>query len=194
MRLRSHQAVALTVALAMLAAGFASVWLGRSEPRDVQAAGVYTIEIHANSFNPPICVVNRNDSEVHFVNKDSKPRRIVEPLIGSPTGEFRLDTGVIAPGATTTGGWVFSALDYVQYQDFDSPSLEGVIEVPLDPNTQSQCDPLPPTPTPTATPTRTPTPLPTAPPPPTPEACARLLNDPKGCAVVIWAASDGPLE
>ena len=193
MRVRSRQVIALSVALAMLMAGFASVMLGRSESQTAQAAGVYTIEILANSFNPPICVVNRNGSEVNFLNKDTKPRRIVAPSVGMP-GEFRFDTGVIQPGATNPGGWLFQGVDRVEYQDFDTPALEGIIEVPVDPNAASQCDPLPPTPTPTATPTRTPTPLPTLPPPPTPEACVRLLNDPKGCAVAIWVSNDGPLE
>lgn len=187
------RALSVVAAVSMLAAGISMVVLSeRSTP--ALAAGTYYIDILANGFNPPQCTVSRNDSTVKFVNKDSKPRRIVAGDQVEATGEYPLDTGVIQPGQTQSGGWHFTALDQKTYKDFDNPALTGMIIVPVDPNALSVCSPLPPTPTPTSTPTRTPTPTATPPPPPTPLACSRLLNAPKGCNLAPAISSDGPLN
>ncbi|MCA9829961.1 MAG: hypothetical protein KC495_05785 [Dehalococcoidia bacterium] len=187
------RALSVVAAVSMLTAGIAVVVLSESST-PAQAAGTYYIDILPGGFNPPNCTVNRNDSTVKFVNKDSKPRRVVAGDQVEETGEYPLDTGLILPGETQSGGWFFSALDQKTYKDFDNPALTGVIIVPRDENAQSVCSPLPPTPTPTNTPTVTPTPTATPPPPPTPEACARLLNAPKGCNLAPAVASDGPQQ
>jgi len=185
------RALSVVAAVSMLTAGIAVVVLSESST-PAQAAGTYYIELLPSGPNPANCTVNRLDSVVKFVNKDTKPHRMVVPLVGSPTGEYRLDTGVIEPGATQTGGWLFSSQDHAEYEDIDSGGYGGVIIVPIEPNTAAVCSPLPPTPTPTNTPTITPTPTATPTKPPTPEACARLLNTPKGCNLAPAVASDGP--
>ncbi|MGD9932830.1 MAG: hypothetical protein AB7T37_03845 [Dehalococcoidia bacterium] len=190
------RALSVVAAVSMLAAGISMVALG-SGSTPARADGTYFIDILPSGFNPPECTVNRNDSTVKFVNKDSKPRRIVAGDQIEATGEYPLDTGVIQPGATQSGGWHFTHLAETTYKDFDNPALTGLIIVPLSNTAPSVCSPLPPTPTPTNTPTITPTPTatPTKPPaPPTPLACARLLNSPQGCNLAPAVASDGPLE
>lgn len=187
------RALSVVAAVSMLAAGVSMVVLGSSST-PAQAAGTYFIDLLPSGPNPAHCTVNRLDSVVKFINKDTKPHRLVVELVGSPTGEFRLDTGVLQPGETQSGGWLFSSQDRATYRDIDDAGYGGVIEVPIEPNTAAVCSPLPPTPTPTNTPTITPTPTATPTKPPTPLACARLLNAPRGCNLAPAVSSDGPLE
>jgi hypothetical protein len=191
---------ALLLAGAMLAAGAVSVVIGGRPATDAQAAGEYTIEILASGFNPQTCIVNRNNSTVSFLNKDTKVRRVIQPAFSSdPSAPPEWDSGDIQPGAIVRA-WVITGQAEIDYEDANIPSHTGVIIAPQDPNAASDCDPNPPTPTPTNTPTITPTPTRTATPiptpsaPPMPEACDRFLANPIGCLVAIWVATDGPLE
>lgn len=184
---------------AMVAVAMVAI-LASSQGTPAEAASEYTIDILPGTFNPDICRVSRNDDVVYFRNKDSKPRRIVVPLVGDPNGAFRLDTGVIPPGERSVGGWAFSGQDYVTYQDFDRPSLKGTIDVPQNPGVGTDCAPRPPTPTPTNTPTITPTRTPTPIPTPTqqPPGCTGLMVESRkpviGCGVAVDITSYGPLE
>jgi hypothetical protein len=201
---RWTRALLAVAALALLVAGGVMIALAPREARPVAAASSFTIEILPNGdFNPPSCVVSRNDSTVFFLNKDTKPHRIVVPDIpshGPPWNAeypFQLDTGYIAPGATSSSGWLFSSVNGFTYYDYDSTAMTGTIVVPVNPDSGSACSPLPPTPTPT--PTFTPSPTPTATPTKapsqmTPPTCARFFATPQGCGLAISAASDGADE
>jgi hypothetical protein len=197
MRRRTNTLLVTVLAASMVAAAVVSLTLGRSPSADAQYAE-YTIEILPGGFNPPTCQLNRQGSAVRFLNKDTKPRRIVVDGHGG-SEEFFLDTGWIEPGAKNTAAWAFQGLDEKEYRDYDNPGLRGLIIVPIDMNAPSICAPLTPTPTPTntATPTVTPTRSPTLPPTPipqpTPPSCVRFLANPLGCLVAPWVSTDGPL-
>jgi len=120
----------------------------------------FTIEITSTGFNPQTCTVNRNDSEVQFLNKDTKPHRVVIPRFADPNPDnpsYDFDSGFIAPGETGGHIRVTGQLEW-HYQDFDDPSKTGNIIAPPNNNAGSNCSPQTPTPTRTPTPVATPTP------------------------------------
>jgi hypothetical protein len=176
----------------MLAAGLASVLIGGRGAVPASAASQHTIEILASGFNPALCTVNRNDSTVYFLNKDTKVRRVIRPAFtADPDAPPEWDSGDIQPGQTVVA-FVVTSQVHIRYRDANIPEHTGEIIAPQSNNAAANCSPLPPTPTPTNTPTPTATPTPTPPRPPTPEACARLLANPAGCQVAPRIATDGP--
>ncbi|MGD9932831.1 MAG: hypothetical protein AB7T37_03850 [Dehalococcoidia bacterium] len=123
------------------------------------------IEIRPDGYNPPVCQVNRNTyANIRFVNKDSKPRRIVLDGIGVGA-EFLLDTGWIAPGETQATSWTFTELQDIRYRDHDNPALTGRIIVPIPNNAEQTCEPAD---------------LPD----PAGDPCVRVLPEPAGCVVI----------
>jgi hypothetical protein len=155
------------------------------------ASGTYPILITASGFNPSTCITNRNYSTIVFQNNDTKPHRVVIPLLPLKTvpttwpddQEWRMDTGVIPPGGSSSG-WFTNQVDDTYFYDYDNPSISGHWVVPLSNSAQSNC-----TPGATATPTRTATATAT---PTTPgggtAGCARYAAG--GCLTAINVASD----
>jgi hypothetical protein len=186
-------------ALLMLVAGFAAVLAGRTgTPAHAQAqheGNVIEILPGTQGFNPQVCTLNRNGSEVRFYNADTKPRRIIVP--GFMNQPPKPDTGYIQPGAYSQS-WLVTTITTYNYRDADNPDLRGLIEAPISNDTATRCKPLPPTPTPTNTPTWTPTAIvtvtptatPTVPPPQMPAGCAQFFAKPQGCAVLPAIARD----
>ena len=133
------------------------------------------IEIRPDGYNPPVCQVNRNTyANIRFVNKDSKPRRIVVDGIGVDA-DFLLDTGWIEPGETQRTSWTFTELQDLRYRDHDNPALTGRIIVPIPNNAEQICEPAD---------------LPD----PAGDPCVRVLAEPAGCGVIPRVSSDGPLQ
>ena len=159
-------------------------------------------DILPTTFNPPVCQVNRSNaggqSIVHFRNKDTKPRHIIQPDI-DPSFPPLFDE-VIPAGATSIQSVGITAPTDRTFFDADDHSKSVKIISPVDPNAPSNCDQLPPTPTPT--PTRTPTPIPTPTAIPTPRqvppACTGLTPISRqpitGCAVAADVAKENPSE
>jgi hypothetical protein len=117
------------------------VGLRTAGPAQGQPA-VLLIEILPGGFNPPVCTINRDARiPVKFVNRDTKPRRIVVdvPYIPEP-GEFLYDSGVVPPGGTQEGEWRFNEVNDVVYRDHDNPGLTGRIVVPISPNAATDCE------------------------------------------------------
>jgi hypothetical protein len=186
---RSWSRPLITAAAAgMLLLGTISIIAG-SSGGTAHAAGEYTIEILASGFNPQVCIVNRNNSQIFWKNKDTVVHRIVLP--GEIPGQPIFDSGDILPGETSPGGVLINSSSTWNYSDFYVSSLKGTIISPIPNDTASQCSPLPPTPTPT--PTRTPTPIPTATPvvaTPTPIVLPPRCIGLVGCAVAPAVARD----
>jgi hypothetical protein len=184
--------------IAMIAGAVLTVL--RSTASGAEAAnGDYVIDILSNSFNPPLCVVNRSNNggvtTVRFRNKDSKPRRMIVPDVSTePTAPPLEDTGYIPAGETSTWNLGITANYDRTFKDADNPSLTIRIVAPQDPNAASSCDQLPPTPTPTPTPSPTPIPTPTQRPP----ACTGLAPVSRqpviGCGVAGNLAKDNEDE
>jgi hypothetical protein len=185
---RLSRALMVVTSLAMLAAGVVVFLAGSHAPRPelAHAAGTYTIDILARSFNPSHCQLNRNGDIVRWRNADSVVRRVSLPPI---TGAERVVLEVAPGGYSEPFEFHHGNVNW-EYWDADDPTISGHLNVPQDPGAPASCSPLPPTPTPT--PTRTPTPIP-APTLPIqkPLACAGLMppndagerNPVKGCAV-----------
>lgn len=133
------------------------------------------IEVRPGGYNPPVCQVNRTTyANIRFINKDTKPRRIVVDGIGVGEG-FLLDTGWIAPGETQANSWTFTELQDLVYRDHDNPALTGRIVVPIPNNAEQICEPV-------------------AIAEPVGDPCARVIAKPAGCGVLPRVSSDGPLQ
>lgn len=186
------------ISLAAFAAGalaLLALALATETRSTVSAQGAeFTIELLDSGPNPPLCIVSRNDSRVFFLNKSSKPRRIVA---GSPA-LLIYDSLVMQPGERSAGPVGVNSQVTLTYRDADDPSYIGVIEAPMSHSAQPFCSPLAPTPTPSPTPVPTASPSPT--PPPTPivrhPKCTGLMPGPwapiQGCGIVTVLATDGP--
>jgi hypothetical protein len=172
------------LALLMLAAGLVSVALGLRTTAQARNEE-FTVEILPNGFNPEECLINRDNNYMYFLNKDTKPRRIVVDELYSPTDELLFDTGMIQPGERKIFLYIVSIVDY-EYRDFDNPSLTGRVFSTLTNEGASNCRPQPPTPTPTNTPTITPTPTATLPAAQKPPRCIGL----QGCSVAGVVSRD----
>ena len=164
-------------AFAVLAAGVLdATWPWPSPTSHAQApAPELIIEILPGGFNPPECTINRNlRAEVRFVNRDTKPRRIVvDELYAPEPGGFSRDTGWLEPGETQSGYWSFGEIQDLTYRDHDDPSLTGHITVPMSNTAATACAPQ------------------TGPPPPSGEGCSQHFSEPLGCAIVPRLTADG---
>ncbi len=185
----------LIAAVCALTIGVTVALRAGSEPARAANNGEFIIDILPNSFNPPVCQVNRSNSGgqsiVRFRNKDTKPRRIILPDI-DPSFPLLFDETIPAGGVSIQSLGITSAVEYTFLDAADRSKSVKVIS-PIDPNFPSNCDQLPPTPTPT--PTRTPTPVPT--PRQWPPACTGLAPVSRqpitGCAVAADIAQEsGP--
>ncbi|MCA9829960.1 MAG: hypothetical protein R3B97_05335 [Dehalococcoidia bacterium] len=174
MYMRFRRAIRLSLAAVLLAVVLAPGAGLRIHP----AAALFDelrIEIRPEGFNPAVCQVNRNTyANIRFVNRDSKPRRIVVDEIAEP-GAFRLDTGWIAPGETQTTSWTFTELQDLRYRDHDNPALTGRIIVPIPNNAEQICEAA-------------------VLPDPAGDPCVRAFAEPAGCRVIPRVTSDGPLQ
>ena len=171
----------VVLAAGMLAAGIAMLMAGQANT-PVRAKALYTIEVLESGFNPETCQVSRNDDEIRWLNKTSKPVHILVPDIGGPDNPPRLDFGEVQPGQYSQT-LVITAQADLAYLDKNKPERKGRIVAPLQNNAAPNCSPAAPTPTPTNTPTRTPTP--TATPSNTPFAVPPRCVGTPGCAVVV---------
>ena len=178
----------LIAAVCALTIGVTVALRAGSEPARAANNGEFIIDILPNSFNPPVCQVNRSNfggqTIVRFRNKDTKPRRMIVPDISTePTAPLAFDTGLIPPNTISEWSVGITSPTELTFRDADDHTKTVKIISPLDPNIISNCDQLPPTPTPT--PTRTPTPVPT--PRQWPPACTGLAPVSRqpitGCAV-----------
>jgi hypothetical protein len=126
------------------------------------------IEILPDGFNPAECMVNRNARiPIHFVNRDTKPRRVVIDLLYEPEpGGFAFDTGWIAPGETNRFGWVFNEIQDLTYRDHDDPSLTGKIIVPMSKVAPTFCERQ------------------AGSPPPAADPCTFVFSEAAGCSVL----------
>ncbi len=174
MRLRTRFPGRLLFALLLVTAALAPAGSLRVRHADALFDEL-RIEIRPDGYNPPVCQVNRNSyANIRFVNKDTKPRRMVVDGIGVGA-PFLLDTGWIAPGETQSNSWTFTELQDLVYRDHDNPALRGRIVVPIPNNAEQICEP-----TPMAEPVGDP--------------CARVIADPAGCGVLPRVSTDGPLQ
>jgi hypothetical protein len=182
------------ISLAALAAGalaLLALALATETRNTASAQGAeFTIELLDSGPNPALCIVNRNDSRVYFLNRSSKPRRI---LGGNPQIP-NYDSGTIEPGQRSAGPIGVNSQVLLQYWDSEDESYRGVIEAPMSHNAQSFCSPLAPTPTPTPKPPPSPT-VPATPVVRHPK-CTGLIPGPwtpiQGCSVAPGLATDGP--
>ncbi len=165
--------------LAVLAASLvpAALWPAAGEHAAAQPAEL-VIEIHPNGFNPPECTLNRNSRlPIRFINKDTKPRRIVvDELYAPEPGGFARDTGWIEPGEAGHQTWTFGEIQDLTYRDHDDPSLTGKIFVPLSNNAGTDCD------------------IEDTAPVPGGMGCNRVFSEPLGCGIVPRVTTDGPLQ
>ncbi len=155
---QQYRLLLMAVSVAVAAAGFLSLVLGNSQPASATDPP-YVIEISEAGFNPPLCLVSRDD-DVMWKNVGATVRRVIIPDVGVESPPL-FDTGDIAPGETsfkvkiTQGG-------SMKYQDYYDPLLKGVVQAPQYSNSGPEsCSPQAPTPTPTATaqPTQAPRPM-----------------------------------
>jgi hypothetical protein len=168
-------ALAVSLALAFAALGAPPAG-GPSRPASAQQTEL-VIEILPDRFNPRVCTVNRNARiPVTFVNRDTKPRRVVvDELYAPEPGGFARDTGWIAPGEASRRSWSFGEVQDLVYRDHDDPALTGRIIVPLSNNAATECGPDS---------------LSGA--DPGGGGCGRLPALTRGCGVLPSVAADGP--
>ena len=174
---------ALLALITVLLASAASVQTNPDTPRHAFAQEPFPeliIEILPGDegFNPQECTINRNlRAEVRFLNRDTKPRRIVVDELYSPEpGGFSRDTGWIEPGQKQEGYWSFGEIQDLTYRDHDEPSITGHITVPLSNQAATMCDPDEPQPEPEGT------------------GCMRHFAEPLGCVLAPRVTTDGPLQ
>jgi len=193
---RRYRPLLAGAAVAMALLGGAAILISGSQGA-AAGSGVYVIQIHADGFNPQVCMVNRGDT-VQWQNLDSVEHHPYSAGVGL-NGPPGLDAGVVEPGAFS-GKMIMESGTIIHYVDELHPELKGVLETPGTQNSgQVSCSQLPPTPTPsptpsvtatpqaTATATASPTPSPTA----TPAVPPRCVGE-FGCAVAPALAYDGP--
>jgi hypothetical protein len=150
---------------------------GALRPAIAQQGEPLVIVILPDRFNPRVCTVNRNARvPIAFVNRDTKPRRVVvDELYAPEPGGLARDTGWIEPGETGRRTWSFGEIQDLTYRDHDNPALTGKIIVPLSNSAPTECNPDP------------------APASPAGVGCGRLPALGRGCGVLPSVAADGAL-
>lgn len=177
-------------ALVMALAGGASLFIGQTHAAGTSGPSV--IEVNEDGFNPPLCLMGRDDTVV-WKNVGKQVHRVVKPDAGFGTPPL-YDSEDILPGETSKSALIPGAGGQFKYNDFYNPSLKGVIQTPQRSNTGVIiCSALPPTPVPTPTPNPTHTPAPTPMPQMIANCRARALGASagnEGCAMMPALAAD----